>query len=169
MPTKLNPDMGTIGDVKYSILVPDEFKKLNGDGWRLMDGTPIGGTELAKYTVLTHLPDASNNFIRCLDPKDKSRVVGSPQNDTTRLPRTKKFTGGTSTTGEHAHSLAPYRPTFVHGHQHKTGAELSGVGKTPPIYTQTDGEHNHNIIVNGGGDPETRPKNIALYIYIKVN
>jgi hypothetical protein len=37
----------------------------------------------------------------------------------------------------------------------------------PP--TQAAGDHSHTLEVNGGGDQETRPKNVALYFYVKIN
>ncbi len=172
MPTKLNPDMGTIGDVKYSILPPTTFKKYNGDGWRLMNGQNIEGTQLATVAKRTHLPDASNNFIRCLDPKDKNRQVGSVQNDATRMPHNRFVTNNIQNTHKH-----PNTRGRIHSQPSNPGPP-SGGGRaddfahrenTKPIQTYTkDYSWTHNHIINGG-DPETRPKNIALYIYIKVN
>ncbi len=90
----------------------------------------------------------------------------------TRLPRAKQFTGITSVNGNHNHAY----PTAGIWHPHRTwqGRPLT---KDNPArysyvqdgYTANVGNHQHNVAINGGGDPETRPKNIAVYTYIKIN
>lgn len=34
-------------------------------------------------------------------------------------------------------------------------------------YTSTDGDHSHSLTINGGGDSETRPANVALAFMIR--
>jgi hypothetical protein len=80
---------GTLGDVKYSILAPTEFQKLNGNEWKLMDGQSIVGTKLSQMTGRSALPDARGMFIRGMNANrefpfgdlDGNRPVGSEQND----------------------------------------------------------------------------------------
>lgn len=80
---------GTLGDVKYSILAPTQFQKLNGNEWRLMDGQSIVGTKLSQMTGKSALPDARGMFIRGMNANrefpfgdlDGNRPVGSEQND----------------------------------------------------------------------------------------
>lgn len=80
---------GTLGDVKYSILAPTEFQKLNGNEWKLMDGQSIVGTKLSQMTGKSALPDARGMFIRGMNANrefpfgdlDGNRPVGSEQND----------------------------------------------------------------------------------------
>ena len=59
-------------------------------------------------------------------------------------------------------TVVPYSKTDV------IGAYLSKGYKN---MMDKSGEHNHNVktIVDNGGDIETRPKNISLYTYIKIN
>ena len=33
----------------------------------------------------------------------------------------------------------------------------------------SDGDHSHTVTINGGGDPETRPKNFAVKWIIKAS
>lgn len=80
---------GTLGDVKYSILAPTEFQKLNGNEWSLMDGQSIVGTKLSQMTGRSALPDARGMFIRGMNANrefpfgdlDGNRPVGSEQTD----------------------------------------------------------------------------------------
>ncbi len=146
-------DHHKVGDIIYSILPPDKFKALHGEGWNLLDGSRLKESDdLNKIYGWSKLPDASGRFLRGLnfdyylgvDP-ERERKVGSLQDD----------------------ALAKHRHEWI--------AELEEV---------EDGSGNR---VEGGdgdggtinmkatryteyfGESETRPKNVALYIYIKVD
>ena len=51
--------------------------------------------------------------------------------------------------------------------QHPQGGTFAK-GGAPPYHTVTIKVPKHSHRVNSGGDPETRPKNLALYYYVKV-
>ena len=105
-----------------------------------------------------NLPDLRGEFIRGLDSDrgvDTDRTRGSSQNDSTALPNN-AFT--TSNPGNHAHSYSGGdRQTVGSGGQSQP---VSQGGNT----TGAAGAHTHTI---GGGDAETRPRNIALLACIK--
>ncbi len=163
--TPIDPNIGQLGEVIYSVLPELIFQKLYGKGWVLMDGREIMGSALHKLTkeegqAMTHIPNGIDMFIR---GKTKDRPVGHFQHDTTRMPDN-KFT--TKLGGEHNHHLLNYKSAFILGHQYKNGCEISSAHNYHNVETNVHEGHTHIIL---GGDPETRPKNIALYIYIKIN
>lgn len=149
--------VGAIGDVKYSVLPPDKFKDENGNGWVLMDNKiPLQGSDLNTKHGITALPDARGLFIRSLnvnrnddkvdkfkEENNRERLMGEYQNDDII---------------EHSHSIT--RDTrWGQGNHYGAG------------WAAQDG-HNGNSTVTTDGNPkgkETRPKNIALYTYIKIN
>ena len=55
---------GSVGDIKYSILTPDQFVMENGDCWVPMDGRDIPGTKLADDYGWASVPNMSGLFIR---------------------------------------------------------------------------------------------------------
>jgi len=102
---------------------------------------------------------AYGRFIRGLDKSgqnadpDGLRKIGSLQDPATALPKV-QFTGVTTTNGEHYHANAgqnPFRTSYGNNDNRESRNN-----------TGTDGTHSHKIVINGGGDVETRPKNVAL-------
>ena len=118
-------------------------------------GTTYGGGD---GSTTFNLPDLRGEFVRGLDDGrgvDTSRTLGSSQGDATALP-SNAFT--TSNPGNHSHS-------YSGGDRQNVG---SG-GASQPVSqggntTGAAGAHTHTI---GGGDAETRPRNIALLACIK--
>jgi len=105
-----------------------------------------------------NLPDLRGEFLRGWDNgkgTDSGRNFGSSQTDSTALPNT-PF--GTSNPGNHNHSYdGGDRQNIQSG---GTSQPFSQGGNT----TGGAGAHTHTIT---GGDPETRPRNIALLACIK--
>ena len=127
-------------------------------------GTTYGGAGV--------LPDLRGQFIRSWNSGanadgdtvtlDASRVRGSEQDDATALPTT-AFTGTTNTTGSHSHS---YDRTGENNASRDPGAAATNQGAGAQN-TSTAGNHSHTCTINGGGDAETRPANVALLAVIK--
>ena len=145
---------GALGDVKYSVLPPGEFFKINGkDCWRLLDSTCFVGTDLHRITRNTGLgdtlPDGRGVFIRGMmfnkkdtitGDQDKIRIIGKFQKDQV---------------GSHDHQFigfTDHSPLKASGQYHWLPVKQEEPQSTIPMLPQ-----------------ETRPKNIALYIYIRVN
>lgn len=148
--------VGAVGDVKYSILEPEKFVKENGEGWVLMQGQDIKGTDLWKLTGIETLPDARGVFIRGANIKrkpeegdpDVNRQIGSYQADSFK---------------KHSHPVGPLN----------LGWNIEGNGGPHRIETDDGAGSWANYDVKQtaedvGGD-ETRPRNINLYTYIKVS
>ena len=146
---------GKIGDVKYSVLDPTKFAEVNGEGWVLMDGRSIEDSDLFAISGLRKAYNAQGVFIRGLnlkrdvktgDPDGETRLVGSYQWD----------------------MVIDHRHTFKGT---ETGPRLGGNYKGNGVKLQQM-ETNNPISTNGDiptSGSETRPKNIALYTYIKIN
>lgn len=148
---------GKIGDVKYSILDPDKFREQNGKGWVLMDGNSIKDSDLSVLIGMDTAPDARGVFIRGMNVKREpsngdasgDRLVGGYQRDEFR---------------SHQHDIAP---------RINVGHSVNGNGSSRRFDTD-DGHTWGNIdedmyAMDNTGGAETRPRNITLYTYIKIN
>lgn len=157
-------DEGAIGDVKFSILKPELFIEANGNGWVLLKGQafsdvkpdPLIFKEQEFFNVdgVLKLPDARGVFVRGMnegreivdskgDP-DTKRTVGSYQPDLIK---------------EHNHN---YRKYIDHGWTTRYG---EGQGLVIPGDFEVKPTEGVNESKSG---EETRPRNIALYVYIKI-
>ncbi len=151
---------GAVGDVKYSILDEAAFQAENGPCWVLLDGRDISGSRLAALIGQTNLPDARGYFIRSADTRSDDRVdkdrkqgqIGTIQNDTL---------------GSHSHDVDKYglmrisqstdpKANTVEDH------DKEGAGTEPDVITTP-------IKMGSTLGHETRPKNINLYVYIRIN
>ncbi len=150
-----------LGNVTYSVLSPDVFRQENGLGWFLLDGgldlknnnLNLQQTDLCNKHGLfcNDLPDARGTFLRGMNlgreeskgDTNNDRKVGSFQQDEFKT---------------HQHDIQ--LGTRVAGHSAKTkGGEFWGNERS---------KHKTNWS-KPTTSKETRPKNITLYIYIKLN
>jgi hypothetical protein len=153
---------GARGDVKYSILSKQAFQEENGTCWVLLDSTyNLKESDLyLRYNKVlpTKLPDGRGVFIRGMMTSTNASAKKHGDPDGIRL------TGGyqKDSVGKHRHNLQmatkwgqdddlpPVAPGWSTKNQHATGGQNS-------FETTFNCE-----------DCETRPKNISLFIYIKV-
>jgi microcystin-dependent protein len=164
-----------VGAVFYfaASTAPVGYLKANGDTIPNGSGTVQGVTAdfSALYAIIGStygsagkLPDLRGEFLRGWDDSagvDSGRTFGSTQGQATAAPTT-PFT--TAAEADHNHTL-PYAATSG-GFGFPTYPTIStGPTGTTQISTSSAGAHNHSI--TGGGDPETRPRNIALLACIK--
>lgn len=160
-------DVSSIGEVKYSMLPPDLFNETQTGTWVLLDGKPLS-QETTLYSFLegkmrldilpkqqnTHiLPNARGRFIRSMningqgDDPETYRKVGSYQKD---MFQKHTHVIGISVSDKAAGSQMG-RPRFP---------DFAQPANRAPFQT--------NNPANGNTGEETRPKNIALYTYIKI-
>ena len=153
-----------LGDVVYSILPPDLFLAAHAGEWALVDGRTLGG-DSGLYTFLaeqgrldllgpeTRLPDARGVFIRGMNV---NRNVGNGD------------PGGDRPVGSYQ------RDAMVsHQHTYNFFEHSSGIGRdNKGAYTWNGNNQNANgdrvHQTNWTGEAETRPRNTALYTYIKI-
>ena len=146
-----------LGDVRFSLLAPHAFATAHGRGWLLMDGQSIPKAILCVKLSICTMPDARGAFVRGMslgrpsesgDPDDY-REVGSYQPD--HLLR-------------HGHELAHF----------PNGAGLDNHGSpAPPRLHFDDGAPERDstltLLTTAVGASETRPRNVALYVYLRTN
>ncbi len=151
---------GALGDVKYSVLPPNEFYKINGDCWHLLDSSNFVGTDLYRKTRNTGLgavlPDGRGVFLRGMMFNKKDTISGDPSRNRS-IGMFQKDTVGAhnhiihvDNTHEDINEKSPEKNNFNRG------------GWRANWYT---GNSKTELSVG----PETRPKNISLFIYIRVN
>ncbi len=159
-------DIGQIGDVKASLLEPDVFASIHGDGWVQMRGQDVSGSRFAVRSGMTRLPDARGMFLRGVngnrstnqgDLDGTSRTVGSSQMDTLQ---------------SHFH----YQKMYIDvGGQSRWGvSKFAGVsnnnnaGITDHGFSNKAGWKTYGVEgarVSG----ETRPRNVAVYYYVCID
>ena len=149
-----------VGSIVASVLTPQDFKKFVGSSeiWELADGTKLGGNALAKivavggeYATLNpnNIPTKPNLMGVFLRGRDYA------EGPNLRNPDGKVNVGTYQGDQVIAHS---------HGHPRPGGDDGSREGGG------RDGWYSHsaNQTENFGG-PETRPRNVTVNFYIRVN
>lgn len=177
---------GDIGDIKYSILNPTQFKAQNGDCWVPMDGGSMASSKLAVIIGGTTLPNGGGMFLRGQDftntDNDPERTSTSPiatlQGD--KFQEHEHY-ASSSNAGDHTHTVSLNTRTQDNGGYVAPGMSFVSVqGTDRPTNIQaspnitTAGAHNHTITVwgakTGNMSPnETRPKNLNFWVYIRIN
>lgn len=173
---------GAVGDVKYSILNPTQFAAENGDCWVPMDGRSLETTDkLRMITGRSSVPNGGGLFIRAQDfsnsnqdpDRDHNSMIADFQGD-----GNKSHSHSMNSAGGHNHSVyydsggggsgGGVNPMFWFtdiddgGTFHTTGAIANG-----SAVTDSNGSHTHTII--NDGISESRPKNMNMWVYIRIN
>ncbi|CBI76843.1 putative phage protein [Bartonella clarridgeiae 73] len=146
-------------------------------GWLLCDGKAYAREEYASLfeaigevwgkgdeKTTFNVPDFRGMFLRGLDSErgiDKGRVLGSQQRDSFE---SHTHTGKTDKAGKHRHLYRTAQPVS----DIKGGGGLLRYRTPESRYTDSEGEHTHEIILDRTGEHETRPKNMAVIYAIKV-
>lgn len=178
---------GGLGDVKYSILNPTQFATVNGDCWVPMDGRIITGSKLATLLGITTIANAGGLFLRGQDFSNSNNDPDRTSASTIATLQDQAFLShnhSATADGSHAHSIND--PGHTHAWTHGQEGDDSGNGKsnneftlapgtvagaigssTTDISINSAGSHSHTIGNNGGS--ETRPKNLNLWTYIRIN
>jgi hypothetical protein len=135
-----------LGDIKESLLDEATFQSVHGTSWVLADGRNIAGTDLATLTGWTNAPDLRGVFLR-----GKDHGVGrNPDGDT---------------------ALGTYQLDDFASHDHTYTDRYDDDGSN--VSTDVTNNAGEVVIENkttglSGGD-ETRPKNITVNFFIKIN
>lgn len=174
---------GAVGDIKYSILNPEQFRQENGDCWVPLDGNDYPGSRLATDYGWNDLPDMSGLFMRATEynnGNDPGRSAmarsGSFQADDNRQ-HSHAINLSTSTNGNHSHRYSDWYDTDKSGTirsddgDREQGGDDDGLRRrTRTVNTSTTGNHSHTVSGNSANQgTESRPKNRNFYIYIRIN
>jgi microcystin-dependent protein len=114
-----------------------------------------------------NLPDLRGEFIRGWDHGrgiDSGRTLASAQAGATKLP-TNAFTGTTNNTK--APIYAEYGTNANVGYGVPGQYNQLSTSTSYGARTEYSANHNHTFTVTGGGDAETRPRNVAMVYAIK--
>ncbi|MEM6771917.1 MAG: hypothetical protein AAF597_15150 [Bacteroidota bacterium] len=135
---------GQVGDIKYSILRPDQFIQENGDCWVPMDGRSIPGTKLADVYGWATLPQAGGQFLRAHEfdgqadvdaDRDFNSPVGQAQTDQNK---------------DHPHVMGPEG-----GHNHTYGdsylREIASQDQSTPRDNTPDDYTGYWLLTRSGG------------------
>ena len=180
---------GAVGDVKYSVLNPTQFAAANGSCWVAMDGRNIAGSKLATITGMTTVTNAGGLFLRGQEfsnsgDYDPDRNSGSPISQVQSeafAGHSHSFSGSTSN-----NNTTPYNSlTYFYDIWTGDGAFRPGGTRTESfedgrgnpdrfLFTNTidiSGNHAHSFSgnTNTTGSNETRPDNLNLWTYIRIN
>lgn len=157
-----NECAGTVGDVKHSVLPPDDFQQLNGACWILADGRNISSSTLGAMGF-SHAIDPRGRFIRSkedrnTDSRDRGRSysdnVGSVQ---TALQPTDKLHIDFSWV------LPQYNTLVIETNNEWSDFITTGRGRN-------DGREKDALrFKRVKTTEEVRPENISLFTYIRIN
>ncbi len=162
-----------IGSVISSVLEPDKFYVATAANehspgnvwtsskskWAPADGRAVPGSQFEKIASVSYVPDLRGMFVRGLDVMDHTPPV--PLDPNHRDPDTTRTVGTYQADAfkKHSHQYREWHWTVPTGN----GPYGDGLTANP-------GNHPLETTENDPGDPnETRPQNIALYYYIRIN
>ncbi|HUC80344.1 MAG TPA: hypothetical protein VMR70_05475 [Flavisolibacter sp.] len=135
--------------------------------WAPCDGRPAPGSNFQRVTSQNNVPDLRGMFMRGLNMLDPNQPVlpvvnGDPEN------RVAGHQQGDAIK-EHSHNLEGSSFTYVN--QHPSDRAQGGGGNTSRPLSFPNNNHTIKVKKDGEGlNPnETRPKNVAVYYYIKIN
>jgi hypothetical protein len=154
-----------VGSIITSVLPLDKFLKASGERvpydpitskWAPADGRDVPSNEYIALTNKSVVPDLRGIFLRGLNTFDPSytSVVSKDRSD----PDLNR-------------SVMSYQVDAFKAHSHDT-IQMIGDNNVDGVdsVTKRSGEHHNEARRTGteGNDTETRPKNVAVYYYIKI-
>lgn len=154
-----------VGTVIMSMLPPHRYSDVTNDSsnwypktskWVPADGRSVAGSKYASL-ISTNVPDLRGMFLRGLNSFEPSRVRSDGKQD----PQKNRIAGGYQgdAIAKHKHQV-----TYRKGRENSS----NGGGHNHEV---TDGSRNEIVTSsdNIGAATETRPVNIAVYYYIRIN
>lgn len=117
--------------------------------WAPCDGRPLANSKFSKLSSKNNAPDLRGVFLRGLNQFDVME---------TSIPDPNKINPENKKVGD-------YQEDVFKSHHH----DLPGGGNTKPGWSlENVGRHDPNSTTDVGG-AETRPKNVSIFYYIKIN
>jgi hypothetical protein len=167
---------GAVGDVKYSILNPTLFAQVNGDCWVPLNGGDMTDSKLSNITGNSNVPDVSGLFIRTQEfstgaNRDPDRT--STSSIATFQDQSYQSHNHSVNDPGHSHPIND-KVRQLHLSQFAFGTIL---GPHPFLFnpnqflseSRTISNSTTGVTVNNFGGGETRPKNINMWMYIRIN
>ena len=143
-----------LGDVKSSMLTLAEFQAEHLGEWRLMDGASCVGTAYATLKGVTTVPNATTDgtFLR---QAKAGRALGS-------------FEADENKSHNHTQNATAYNVNAVIGGIYFRNTNRVSAGMDTSVGSIANYTVNTNAM-NVDGGTETKPKNVAVNFFIKVN
>ncbi len=184
---------GAVGDVKHSYLSPTQFAAVNGSCWVLMDGRSITGSKLATITGQTTVANAGGKFIRCHEMNgsnnDPDRTASSPVASIQASALGSHIHPVTASTISYFDSYpyliqnsssSIYDLSYIRDVSLNDNSTSNFVAIGDENYAQSDGLtigvtmvarplSLTSISLSSTGHTETRPTNVNLYTYVRIN
>ena len=148
-------DTGNLGEIRQSILKVDDFRRIYGEGWVLMDGANIESSDLFKEGLWKgeKIPDAQGVYLRSKN-HERAKEKGDPDGDR-----------------ELGTYIEDRFKSHSHGHNLYVTTTVDLGRSHAPAMGSGGGERNTNIGggINNCGDSETCPRSIVVNTFIKIN
>jgi hypothetical protein len=172
---------GAVGDVKYSILNPTQFAQVNGDCWIPMDGRSISGSKLSQIVSSNNVPDIGGLFVRSQEygqnydaDRTNSSSIATFQDQSYQSHTHSGYVGSvtsnpTMSTQNTLQDLSLGNWGNPHNAYIEEGANDPNYIKVVGQLSVTLADHGHSLTINNNGSAETRPKNVNLWTYIRIN
>jgi hypothetical protein len=141
-----------IGSVVHSLLTEAQFQAICGTGWVLCDGRNVAASDFAVLTGITNLPDARGRFLRGKN-NGRAGATGNPDGEL---------------------GLAASQDDMYASHTHGI-ASSNLVGSNGTLDTDEGSEKKNAdpasaaLSIDASGGNETRPRNITVNIFIRIN
>ncbi len=152
-----------VGTVLASLLSEVAFHDEMGHNWDLAAGQNVAGSAFEALTGMQFLPDMRGRFLRGMGHPDSGNAglqLGDAQEDATALPNAGFLA---SDDGAHSHDL----PIQNRSHRMVDGnLDILEERGDFPLTTLLGGTHAHAVT---GGDDETRPVNVTVNYFIRVD
>lgn len=136
--------VGVIGTIVASMLSEAQYQRLAGPGWVVADGRKVPGSLYARYTNRDAVPDLRGMFLR---------GQNSNRNDGQQNPELKQL-------GEYQ---ADEFKSHAHSVPHPSGRDGNRSGQQDAWYG------NGGTSTGAAGGTETRPRNVTVNFFIRIN
>lgn len=129
----------------------------NKSKWAPCDGRPVPNSKFQALTSQVQIPDLRGMFLRGLNTFDPYQPV--PQVTASKADPDNRIVGSYQ-----ADELKSHKHTFTYLKPNPNSS--NGGGSNHEV---SDSDRNNSGTTDASGGVETRPKNIAVYYYIKIN
>ena len=152
----------TVGSIQQTFLSASEFESIMGTDWVLADGRDVTGSSYETITGNSSVPDCRGLFLRTVGG-NANATIGGTQSDTTAQ---NGLSASTNSAGSHTHSYNSRLSPSAFGAFGNPGG-ITNTGSATTFATNSAGSHSHTVSLSG--DTETRPVNITVNTFVKIN
>jgi hypothetical protein len=150
MPNVFDSSSSVIGAVQSAMLTEAQFQAQFGTGWVLARGQSVSGSKYASITGNATVPDLRGVFLRGKN-NGRSTSEGNPDGESALgLPQADQY---------RSHNHAGAYPNL----NASGGTGFTGTG----LSSNSGGTNSVSLIANGGN--ETRPRNVTVNYFIRIN